>query len=198
MSAIAVIPPDYSVEIKKKYFSHPFSEYSFKLKRNLIIVSFISILINLYDLKITKIPWLNIEVPENAPNLLEGVLALILLYLTIVFIINFLYDIQIWNLNKGKDNFNWTVNKLKEISHSIENISKDKNSKSIEEVIETVNHFGSFIEKTRNKIRITSKWVVTLSMIKLIFLDLALPLLLSSIAIILIGISGFQILEKLF
>ncbi len=198
MSPTIKLPPDYSVEIKKKYLSHPFSENTFKLKRNLLFISFFSIILKLYELEITTIPWLNIEVPANSPNLLEGVLAVFLIYLTFVFVVNFIYDFKIWNLKINKDNYDWTTNKLKEIDRNIELIASNKENKKIDEIIESVNNFGSYIQKIRNKIRITNRWIITFSMLRLFFIDITIPLIFSILALIKIGNSSLQIFTNLF
>lgn len=198
MSHILIKPPDFSVQIKKKYYTHPFSEYTFKLKKVLLIVSFLAIILSLYDLKITTIPWLNIDISENDPNLLAGVLALILIYFFVVFIINAFYDIQKWNLNIKKDKYDWAINKYKEIAQNIDEMKRSKEFKDIDKVIERVNYFGSFIERTGKTIRLASKSVIYSSVARHFIIDLVLPLILSIIGLILIGMSGIQIIMKLF
>lgn len=65
-------------------------------RRNLLFTSCFSILLVVYGLKVTRTPWLEIEVPEGAPNILHGALSVALFYTFIVFAPHAAADLRRW------------------------------------------------------------------------------------------------------
>jgi hypothetical protein len=51
-----------------------------------------------YDLKLSKAPWLEFDIPNNAPQVLDGALSAILCYLLFVFILYGWQDFRRWRL----------------------------------------------------------------------------------------------------
>lgn len=79
-------------------FRDPLSEETRKIRTHLLFVSALAILVKTYDLKITKAPWLDLDVPANAPQILEGALSVTLCYLLFVFLLYFWQDFRRWQL----------------------------------------------------------------------------------------------------
>lgn len=79
-------------------FRDPLSEETRKVRTHLLFVGALAILVKTYDLKITKAPWLDLEVPMNAPQILEGALSAALCYLLFVFILYGWQDFRRWRL----------------------------------------------------------------------------------------------------
>jgi len=85
-------------KIEEAIFTDPLTDVTRKVRRNLLVISTFAILLKVYDLKITKTPWLNIEVPKDSPHLLEGIIAVSLLYLFIVYVIYLTQDLNRWKV----------------------------------------------------------------------------------------------------
>lgn len=87
-------------EIKKISYSDPFAENTRKIKKNLLLFSGITIIVKAYNLRLDEIPFLHIRVPEEAPHLLEGVLAASLVYFFVFFCVGAYQDLKVWLLKK--------------------------------------------------------------------------------------------------
>lgn len=79
-------------------FRDPLSELTRKTRTHLLFVGALAILVKVYALRVTKTPWLDIEVPASAPELLEGLLSVALAYLFAVFILYAILDFRRWRL----------------------------------------------------------------------------------------------------
>lgn len=79
-------------------FRDPLSEESRKTRTHLMFVGVLAVLVKTYDLKVTKAPWLEIDVPPNAPQILEGALSAALCYFLFVFGLYAWQDFRRWRL----------------------------------------------------------------------------------------------------
>jgi hypothetical protein len=79
-------------------FRDPLSEETRKVRTHLPFVSALAVLVKTYDLKITKAPWLDLDIPTNAPQILEGAISAALCYLLFVFILYGWQDFRRWRL----------------------------------------------------------------------------------------------------
>jgi hypothetical protein len=77
-------------------FRDPLSEPTRKLRSQLIFASAFAILVAVYDLRVNKTPWLEIEVPPNAPQLLNGILSVAVAYLFFCFTLYAYQDFRKW------------------------------------------------------------------------------------------------------
>jgi hypothetical protein len=77
-------------------FRDPLSEPTRKLRSQLIFASAFAILVAVYDLRVNKTPWLEIEVPPNAPQLLNGILSVAVAYLFFCFALYAYQDYRKW------------------------------------------------------------------------------------------------------
>ena len=79
-------------------FRDPLSEETRKVRTHLLFAGVLAILVKTYDLKLSKAPWLEFEIPANAPQLLHGALSAVLCYLLFVFTLYAWQDFRRWRL----------------------------------------------------------------------------------------------------
>ena len=79
-------------------FRDPLSEETRKVRTHLLFAGALAILVKTYDLKLSKAPWLEFEIPANAPQLLHGALSAVLCYLLFVFTLYAWQDFRRWRL----------------------------------------------------------------------------------------------------
>lgn len=79
-------------------FRDPLSEETRKVRTNLLFVGVLAVLVKTYDLKLSKAPWLEFDIPANAPQLLHGALSAVLCYLLFVFSLYAWQDYRRWRL----------------------------------------------------------------------------------------------------
>lgn len=79
-------------------FRDPLSEETRKVRTHLLFASALAVLVKTYDLKLSKAPWLDFDIPTNAPQLLHGALSAVLCYLLFVFTLYAWQDFRRWRL----------------------------------------------------------------------------------------------------
>jgi hypothetical protein len=79
-------------------FTDPLSDETRKTRTHLLFAATLSVVVKAYELKITKAPWLDLDVPVNAPEVLEGALSAALCYLLFVFVIYGWQDFRRWRI----------------------------------------------------------------------------------------------------
>ena len=76
--------------------SDPLSKETEVKRAHLMFAACASILLTVYGLKINKTPWLDIEVPQGAPNILQGALSVAVLYTLLIFLVHAWTDFTRW------------------------------------------------------------------------------------------------------
>lgn len=79
-------------------FRDPLSDETRKIRTHLLFVGAIAVLVKTYGLRITKAPWLDLDIPADAPQILEGALSVALCYLLFVFVLYAWQDFRRWRL----------------------------------------------------------------------------------------------------
>lgn len=79
-------------------FRDPLSEEARKVRTHLLFAGALAVLVKTYDLKLSKAPWLEFDIPANAPQLLHGALSAVLCYLLFVFTLYAWQDFRRWRL----------------------------------------------------------------------------------------------------
>ena len=79
-------------------FRDPLSEETCKVRTHLLFAGALAVLVKTYDLKLTKAPWLEFDIPANAPQVLDGALSVVLCYLLFVFVLYAWQDFRRWRL----------------------------------------------------------------------------------------------------
>lgn len=99
-SAIAMLSENYQRKLSTLVLSDPISQNTEEKRKNVLLVASASILLTVYNLKINKTPWLDIEVPSGAPGILNGALALALVYTFLIFLLHTWTDLHRWILSR--------------------------------------------------------------------------------------------------
>jgi hypothetical protein len=79
-------------------FRDPLSEETRKVRTHLLFAGALAVLVKTYDLKLSKAPWLEFDIPANAPQVLDGALSAVLCYLLFVFVLYAWQDFRRWRL----------------------------------------------------------------------------------------------------
>ena len=99
VSAHTVDAPDFRrMTASDIAFRDPLSELTRKTRTQLLFVGAVAILVKVYALRLNKTPWLDLEVPAAAPELLEGFLSVVLAYLFAAFVLYAVLDLRRWRL----------------------------------------------------------------------------------------------------
>jgi hypothetical protein len=113
-------------------FRDPLSDATRKVRAQLIFASTFAILVTVYDLKVNKTPWLDIEVPSTAPQLLNGLLSVAVAYLFFSFLLFAFQDFRRWRvsgelhlLHSSFDTILKSNNSLNAIHQHIEKLTAD-------------------------------------------------------------------------
>jgi hypothetical protein len=80
-------------------FRDPLSEETRKVRTHLLFAGALAVLVKTYDLKLSKAPWLEFDIPANAPQVLDGALSAVLCYLLFVFVLYAWQDFRRWRLS---------------------------------------------------------------------------------------------------
>lgn len=88
----------HNIAVTDLAFRDPLTENTRRTRTHLLFISTLSILVEMYHLKLTKTPWLDIEIPSAAPHLLDGVLSAALMYLFFVFLLYAWQDYRKWRV----------------------------------------------------------------------------------------------------
>jgi hypothetical protein len=114
-------------------FRDPLTEVTRKVRTQLLFVAAFAILVKVYDLKVNKTPWLDIDVPATAPQLLDGALSVAVTYLFFVFVLYAYQDIRRWRISGDihlvHASFNLVIearNDLNTISQLLEKVTPDR------------------------------------------------------------------------
>lgn len=79
-------------------FRDPLSEETRKVRAHLLFAGVLAVLVKTYDFKLGRAPWLEFDIPANAPQLLHGALSAVLCYLLFVFALYAWQDFRRWRL----------------------------------------------------------------------------------------------------
>jgi hypothetical protein len=184
--------------IKEVVFSDPLTEVTRKVRRNLLVASAFAILLKVYNLKVTKLPWLEIDIPENGPQILEGILAVSVAYLFVTFLIYVTQDLNRWKVGghvlvtKG----NWdlilnTRNDIHVIKQHIKNFDPEKpKPEKYEQIEKAVNEALERLPKSEAQLTYVENQYSRLTVvqwIRLSAIELGVPLVLGSYALFKVG-----------
>jgi hypothetical protein len=175
-------------------FKEPLSELTMKKRRDLLFVASFAILLTVYDLKVRKTPWLDIEVPENAPNILHGAISVALIYFLVVFLFYVWEDFRRWrhadamlHLHSyfdltlhGRDN-------LHAIAQHIEKLpieqANDPRTKAIAEAIDKATAFFGEVDGKVRQIYLDYQILGIIQWTRLLILDFGIQVVLGVIGL---------------
>jgi hypothetical protein len=175
-------------------FGETLSESTMKKRRNLIFTSAFSILLTVYDLKINKTPWLDIDVPTNTPNILHGAISVALVYFVVIFVVYAWEDFRRWrhanNLLHTHKYFDLTLTARQHLNTIAQHMDKipipNRDNPQFKAIGRHLDEADEFFEEVNDKVKNVYKDHQILGWVqwsRLLVLDLGTPLILSSIAL---------------
>jgi hypothetical protein len=197
-------------DLKKAAFTEPLTENTKRMRRSLLIYSGISILVKIYNLKIKTLPGLNLDIPENAPHLIEGALAIVVVYMLTMFILYIWQDLQRWWLEGNivvfkhySDLLSYTRDDIHAIKESIARFDDADAGKKlkIQEINQVINDALERIPKSAQQMSSMVQQYVRLTILqwtRLVVFEISLPILVSVIALVKIGNSLYPFIMAVF
>ena len=88
------LPANFNID--SRTLAEPLTSGTDVKRTHLLFTSCASILLTVYGLTIHKTPWLEIEVPDGAPNILHGAISVALVYTLVVFVWSATIDLIRW------------------------------------------------------------------------------------------------------
>lgn len=148
--------------IEDVVFTDALSDVARKTRRNYMFVSLFAIIVFVYDIKIKKIPWLELDVEGKARGLLASLLVIAVIYYTVVYIFYLLQDIGRWKAGGFiiKTKHMWEkiavigndINSIEQKTSVIEEAYSKKKLSESEQGALTDNWFANEITKIRNMV----------------------------------------------
>ena len=193
---------NYKAEYEKALLTDALSDTTLKTKATLLAFSSILLAVSI-GLQVKQISGLGVDISAIAPDIVKGVLALTTGYLLIRFVLCFLQDYYRWHLLKGIASIAHSGEVLEKIQEKFQEIEQKCNSlkrffeendflpqleflfKSLHNIANDVRGVGRR-HKVLFVIQIFRFWVI----------DLAVPLLVSIIALLLSGNAIINLLKE--
>lgn len=185
----------------------PLSPETESRRKALLFTSSISILIAVYGLKVTKTPWLEVEVPLDAPNILHGGLAVALLYTFLMFLFSVSGDLKrryfsadLLDLQKYFDSqrrLRASVDRVRLGLAGLES-SRAPNARTIHDLIDLASEFNDFFDREIRGLRQAYWRLSTIMVARLVLLEIGTPLALGFFALWKIGGAIFPFLSVVF
>ncbi|MCG8017720.1 MAG: hypothetical protein JAY97_16015 [Candidatus Thiodiazotropha sp. 'RUGA'] len=123
-------------------FTDPFSESTTRIKKSLVLASFIGLIIGTYSIQING--FLGLDIPEDSINapVLSGILSIIIIYFIVLFTLNLVIELLAWDFKRERIIVSPYVEQMMKLQSVIDNL---------EQTLETTN---SNIENIYSKIQI--------------------------------------------
>ncbi|WP_405119693.1 hypothetical protein [Pseudomonas leptonychotis] len=164
-------------------FSEPFTASTEAKRRVLLFTSCFSILITVYGIKVTKTPWLDIEVASGAPNILHGAMSVALAYSFFSYALHALEDFRRWttsrdiiHLCKYYELLGNTNAKIKSLGHWGLIHLPDKKLESTEKIFYETDAFFYSLKGMLKNIESGKKKLTTIQTLRLVIVDITIPL----------------------
>lgn len=172
-------------------FRDPLSEETRKVRTHLLFVSALAVLVKTYDLKLSKSPWLDFDIPANAPQVLDGALSVVLCYLLFVFALYAWQDFRRWRLggelhllNSSFDLILHSREDLFRISQFLDKLTSDAPlQENIRTVVETAAKRLPESQKKIKSLQSSLRRLNWLQWFRVIFVEAAFPLALAGFAV---------------
>lgn len=185
-------------------FNEPLSEATESRRKALLFTASFSVLLTVYGVTVTKTPWLDIDVPTGAPDILQGAMAVALVYTFIVFSLYALADLRRWfvgadllNLNSYFDLLLKTHNSAYAMEQWLEKGMPDEAAKraAVEKLFSESRIFAEELRSEISKVKRGYRKLSVIQWLRLALVDLGIPLSLGMFAIYKIGPSLGPFLE---
>ena len=178
--------------LSEMVFKDPLSEPTMKKRKNLLLAASFAILLTTYNLKITKTPWLDIEIPQSASNILHGAISVALIYFFVVFLFYLWEDFKRWRLADAMlhlhSYFDLTLagrNHLHALEQHIDKVpiqtTDNPQTKAIGETIDKATAFFDEVEGKVRQVYVSHRVLSVALWSRLLVLDLGIPVVLGII-----------------
>lgn len=179
--------------------SDPLTKETETKKTQLMFAACASILLTVYGLKINKTPWLDIEVPLGAPNILHGALSVAVVYTLVVFLVHAWTDFSRWWIAREvvqMDGYGETLrgihNHLNGMSHLLRESDRYENytDEHRQQAARSQGDASAHLTDLQSELRRLQKRHTTLTVtqyLRLALVDIGTPISLALIALIKIG-----------
>lgn len=109
-------------ELDSVSFTDPFSESTTRIKRSLVLSSFIGLIIGTYSLQIDG--FLGLDIPEDSISapVLSGILSVIIIYYLISFGLNLVIELLAWDFKRERIKVSPYVGQMLKLQSEIENL----------------------------------------------------------------------------
>ena len=177
-------------------FNEPLSSETENKRRALLFVACFSILLAVYGLKVTRTPWLDFEIPDGAPNILHGALSVALFYTFVVFSLHAFSDLRRWfaagdlmYLHSYFDLVLGTRNHLNGVAQWLEKPLPNEQDRraSVQKMYTSAETFLGELDAAVAKAKSSHRKLSALQWVRLVFVDLGVPLALGIFAMFKIG-----------
>ena len=172
-------------------FREPLSELTRKTRTHLLFVGAVAILVKVYALRLNKTPWLDLEVPASTPELLEGFLSAVLLYLFVAFVLYAFLDFRRWRLSSEihlvHSSFDLVLKARNDVFAISQHLDKMTGDAPLREEIRTAvagasKSLPEALDKLTN-LRGSLRRLSWLQWVRLLLLELAIPLAVGGLAL---------------
>lgn len=186
---IVIDTTDYKAEYDTAILEDALSGTTLKTKTTLFVFSSILLVIATYGLQIRQIPGLAIDLPQNSPDLINGMLALSTAYLLVQFLFGFLQDYFRWRLKRAKANVSHSGKLLENMSEAVKRVlesQKGCDGIPLANLQSSFDYLVQQLERSVNEVRAVKRGsmaLVALQSIRFWGLDLLAPCVLSVTAL---------------
>lgn len=177
----------------------PLTKETESKRMHVLFAACASILLTVYGLKINKTPWLDIEVPSGAPNILHGVLSVGVVYTLIVFLVHAWTDFTRWWIAreaielKGYETFLMSLhNHLNGMNHLLSEPTRyaDYTAQQRNDAQRSQAQASAHLESLHAELRRLQKrhtTLTTVQFLRLAIIDIGVPVGLAVVALAKIG-----------
>lgn len=130
-------------QLKSISFSDPFSENTLKIRKNLLISSFVGLIFGAYSIKIDGFFGINLQDGSISAPVLSGILSVLIIYFLISYGLNLTIELLAWDYKKERLQIIPYLTQLQTLHSKIDNLGH---------ILKTTN---SNIENIYSKIEIT-------------------------------------------
>lgn len=157
-------------------------------RRNLLFVSCFSILLAVYGLRVKRTPWLEFEIPPDSPNMLQGALAIALVYTLTIFVTYAWTDVRRWLTSVDVLNFSSYAGFFRRTEHLISAVDEQLKQPAehwqsqqvqIDELLAQIKPLCAELDAGMHGIRTGFTTIKYVQWVRLSLLDIGLPVALA-------------------
>lgn len=196
MTVVQSIKDTKSYKLSKMALEDPLTPHTETKRRNLLFTACFSIVLVAYNLKVNQIPWVTFENTEKSLPVLQGALAVALFYTFIVFTLHALIDLKRWYftadniyLDSYLDSSIKTRNLVHALTQWLDNPLPDDPTRraAVEDLLSKAKAHFSDVGVAVSTIKSAHLQLTITTWIRIVLVDLGVPLFLGIFATVKIG-----------